>query len=100
MKASAFLSNKLKSQKTKASELMTDLVPANEISRDLVAYSKLSWKEECESSTFPPFDSFNHLVDESQIDFIFPSNDADLYALLRSTDFLQNVCIHAPTLDS
>ena len=88
---SSIVFEKLNSQKTKASELETVYVEEEDVDTELLPYTQLSWEEQCESSSFKEKHHYDYLINEDQIDYIFPANDQDLYELLNSNEFLNNV---------
>ena len=76
----------------KFSKNTTSSIDIDEVKPDLIPYTHLSWKEECESSSFPPRNYYNYLINADEIDYVFPANDKELFDLLQSDEFLFNVC--------
>eukprot|EP01084_Bolivina_argentea_P138366 243610_1 len=78
----------LNSVKTPPSELRTTHESIED--SELIPYTQLSWEEQCESSSFHDKHFYDNTVDEEAIDFIFPADDAALYDMLHSDEFLNH----------
>jgi len=83
--------SQLESHKARPDQLVTERVALSSLrDQSLVEYTTMSFEEECESALLPPFHAFDYLISEENIDYILPSDDAELYGLFQSDRFLNH----------